>query len=326
MDAAQPQPTRTLAATPRATTPFREIVARRPLVAYFALAFAGTWLVLLPAALSRGTHGLGLLPFAVPDIAAFLMVMLSAYTGPLLAAVVVTAATDGREGLRRLRRRIGLWRVGVTWYLVALLAPAAIWTAAYSIPFAGAPLAALARQWPLLFTAFLPNVAIGLLLPCLGEETGWRGFALPRLQRLHGPVVATIILGGLHSLWHLPAFFTVGLGPFIPSQFLAFILTGVAATFLYTWVFNNARGSILLAILLHSSFNAASNLVGRIVPTDVVLGGWARAIVDGGWLNVLAFGAAASLLVAFTRGRLGYQPERPAPQDALPHPTGGAVP
>ena len=66
--------------------------------------------------------------------------------------------------------------------------------------------------------------------------------------------------------------------------------------------------------------------MGRLVPTDVVLGGWARAIVDGGWLNVIAFGVAAALVVAFTRGRLGYQPERPAPQDALPRPTGSAVP
>jgi membrane protease YdiL (CAAX protease family) len=296
-------------------------ITRRPLIAYFALAFAGTWLVLLPAALSQGLYGLGLLPFAVPEEAAFLLVMLSAYTGPLLAAIVVTAAIEGRAGLRRLRSQIGLWRVGLVWWLIALLAPAAIWLAAYSAVLNGLPLLNLIREWPLLLTAFLPNLLIGLLLPSLGEETGWRGFALPRLQQRYGPVAATLILGTLHSFWHLPAFFTAGLGPFAGPKFVAFLLTGAAATFLYTWLFNNARGSVLIAIFFHSSFNAAANLVGQLIPADAPFSNLARALADDGWLNALAFGLAALVLLAATRGRLGYQTTAEPPQVAVSQPS-----
>jgi membrane protease YdiL (CAAX protease family) len=197
-----------------------------------------------------------------------------------------------------------------------------IWLTAYSVVFAGAPLWNLVRQPQLVLTAFLPNVLIGLLLPSLGEETGWRGFALPRLQRRYGPVVATLILGTLHSLWHLPAFFTAGLGPFGFPRFVAFVLTGASATFLYTWIFNNARGSILLAMLCHASFNAAANLVGQLLPQDVALGGWARTIVANGWLNVIAFGLAALLVVTCTRGRLGYRQQGELPSDLEPRRAG----
>src|SRR5215217_2290712 len=147
-------------------------IARHPLTAYFALAFLGTWLVLAPLPLGRSEHGLGLLPLAVPGGADFLLAQLSTFTGPLLAAVLVTAATEGREGLRQLRRRILRWRVGVQWYLVALLAPLAIF----------------AQQPALLLTGFLPYVLLFFFLPSLGEEPGWRGFALPRLQAHHGPL------------------------------------------------------------------------------------------------------------------------------------------
>ncbi len=288
------------------------LLARRPLVGYFALAFVGTWAILVPMSLGRGEHGLGLLPVAVPGGVDFLLAQLAAYTGPLLAAVLVTTATDGRAGLRQLRRRIGRWRVGARWYLVALLAPLAIWLAAYSAVLGGAPLVALAHQPVLLVTTFLPFVLLGLILPSLGEEPGWRGFALPRLQRRHGPVLGTALLGVLHSLWHLPMFFTPNLGPFTLTTLVTFTLTAVAATFLYTWVFNNTGGSVLLAMLLHGASNAASGLMNRLVPNELPLDGWARVLVEGGWLNALAFGAAALLLVALTRGRLAHPADPPA--------------
>src|SRR5689334_9303925 len=106
---------------------FRRAVIRAPLVAYFTLACAGTWLALLPAALSRGAYGLGVLPFPVPEAVAFILVMLSAYTGPLLAAFTVTGIAEGRAGVGQLRRRIGLWRVAPRWYLITICASAVIW-------------------------------------------------------------------------------------------------------------------------------------------------------------------------------------------------------
>jgi membrane protease YdiL (CAAX protease family) len=265
----------------------------------------------VPLALTRGPYGLNLLPATVPEGVDFLLVQLSAYTGPLLAAVLVTGVAAGRRGVRDLLRPIGWWRVGPRWYLVALLAPLLIWLTAYSAVLAGAPLLTLIREWSLLLTTFLPLVVIGLLLPSLGEEPGWRGFALPRLQRRRGPLAATLILGALHGLWHLPAFFTAALGPFTATTFVTFMLTAVAGTFLYTWVYNGARGSLLLVMLLHASSNAASGLMNRLVPADLPLGEPLRTLVNDGWLNVVAFGAAALLLVVATRGRLAYVPERP---------------
>ncbi len=313
------QSTTTLAPATRSSS-IRELVARSPLVAYFALAFLGAWLILVPMALGRGEQGLGLLPFTVPSPVDFLLVMLSTFTGPLLAAVLVTAATEGREGLRRLRRRILRWRVGLVWYLVALLAPLAIWLVAFGVALRGGPLADLARQPGLLLTAFLPYVLLFFFLPSLGEEPGWRGFALPRLQAHHGPLLGTLILGTLHGLWHLPAFFT-HLGPLTPATFVTFMVAAVAGTFLYTWVFNGSGGSVLLAMLLHGASNAASTLMNRLIPEDLPLDGWLRALVHDGWVTTLAFGVAALLLIAATRGRLGYRPDAAMPAGQATRPT-----
>jgi hypothetical protein len=89
-------------------------------------------------------------------------------------------------------------------------------------------------------------------------RAGWRGFALPHLQAAYGPVVGTIILGTLHGIWDLPALFTPLLGPFTVERFIVFVLTAAAGTFIYTWVFNNTRGSVWMAMVLHASSNAAS--------------------------------------------------------------------
>lgn len=315
MDESQPAPASrsTSRASDTLWSGAARILARRPLLSYFVLSFAGTWPIVALMALGRSEHGLGILPVAVPSGPDFLLAQLSAYTGPLLAAILVTAATDGRKGLRELRGRIGRWRVGAGWYLVAILAPLAIWLIAYGAALGGAPIAALADQPMLLLTTFLPFVLIGLLMPSLGEEPGWRGFALPRLQARHGPIVGTAILGTLHGLWHLPMFFTPNLGPFTLTTFVAFMLTAVAAAYLYTWVFNGTGGSVLLVMFLHGASNAASGLMNRLVPADLSPGGWLGTLVEGGWLNVLAFGAVALLLIAATRGQLGNRPADVAP-------------
>jgi membrane protease YdiL (CAAX protease family) len=200
-------------------------------------------------------------------------------------------------------------RGGLVWYVAVLFTFLLVWLTAYNLLYRGAPLATLIANPALMVTAFLPNVLTGLLIPSLGEEPGWRGFALPRLQKDFGPMLGTLILGTLHGIWHLPALFTPLLGPFSWDSFLTFVLTAAAGTFIYTWVFNNTRGSVWIAILLHASSNAASNLVGSLIPEGVELTGWQSAL-NAGWLNVIAFSLAAVLLIIFTRGKLGYRPEQ----------------
>jgi len=302
-------------------TPRRGALARHPLGAFFGLAFAGAWLPLVPIVLSQGEHGLGILPVVLPDPLLLPLALLATFAGPLVAALVVTAAVDGRAGLRRLGGSMVRWRVGARWYLVAVFAPLTIWLATYSLALTGSPLAALAQQWTLLFTLFFPLVAVGIIFPSVGEEPGWRGFALPRLQARHGPVIGSLILGALHGLWHLPSFFTPFAGPFVPQHFAAFVLTAMFATFLYTWLFNRTGGSVLLAMIMHGASNAASALMSALVVGLVPEVGWMHALEDGGWLNALAFGAAALVLVVATRGRLGAASPGSLGHTPLPSPT-----
>src|SRR5215211_3876081 len=135
------------------------------------------------------------------------------------------------------------------------------------------------------------------------EEIGWRGFALPRLQLLHGPLVGSLLLGVLWALWHLPLFL-------IPSwdtphgsllDVALFIIWAVAITVIFTWVFNNTKGSVLLAILAHGSVNSASVAVFGLFPAPAVTGGITNFVIG--------FGVAALVIVALTRGRLGYRQE-----------------
>ncbi len=276
---------------------------RYPLITFFLLAFAGTWLVISPWVFD--TFGW----IEIPDELGIILFILSTFTGPFFAAFYVIGKLEGKEGKKNLWRRIFQMRIGLVWYVAVLFTFLLVWLLAYSLLYRGAPLAALIANPALMVTAFLPNVLTGLLIPSLGEEPGWRGFALPRLQKDFGPVLGTLILGTLHGIWHLPALFTPLLGPFSWDSFLTFVLTAAAGTFIYTWVFNNTRGSVWIAILLHASSNAASSLVGSLIPKGVELTGWQSAL-NAGWLNVIAFSLAAVLLIIFTRGKLGYRPEQ----------------
>jgi len=317
----------TTTSQPAASSLLRRLISDHPLVAYFVIAYVGTWACLLPFALSRGVNGLGLLPFTLPDIAFFAAFILGVLAGPALASLVVTAVTSGRAGVGQLLRRCVQWRVGLGCYLIAIFGFLLIYLVGYSI-FLGLNLPlVLLGKWPLLFAVFLPQAVFIILTGSFAEELGWRGFALPRLQQRYGPVLGTIILGTLHGLWHLPVFFTRVLGPFSLPYYAGFLFVAIAATFLYTWIFNHTRGSVLLATLTHGCGDAAGGLVALLIPAQLVVSGWARPFVYGNWqgMNVMMFGLCALLLVVFTRGRLGYQPERnellievPRPVEAPP--------
>lgn len=282
---------------------FSAFIRNHPLIAYFFLAFAGTWIVISPLVM----HSFGWIELS--DGLAFLLFFLSTLSGPTLAAYWVTGVIEGKAGMGRLFRRTFQVRAGLQWYAVVLFTFLAIWLTAYSFLFNGAPLAGLAANPALLLSTFLPSVISGLLIPSIGEEPGWRGFALPRLQAAYGPVIGSLILGILHGIWHLPALLTPLLGPFTVNGFITFVLTAAAGTFIYTWVFNNTRGSVWMAILLHASSNAASQLVSSLIPKDVELTGWMKTL-ESGWLNVIVFSLFALLLILFTRGTLGYKPDQ----------------
>ena len=265
-------------------------VARHPLLAYSALAYALSWLILVPA-------GLGLIPDGAGGILSWLPPF-----GPAVAASIVTALSGGRPAVRQLLRRLGQWRVGAHWYLLILAGiPLLELLGAFAL-LGTMPLDDLGRNWPVLFTRYLPTVVYVFLFTGLGEEPGWRGVALPRLQERHGPLRGTAVLAVVWALWHLP---NVLFGGWTGLSFALWLVGTLASAFLYTWVSNHTGGSILIAALLHGAINGASGLTGA----RGLLPGFDDALhVHKYGAIALAFTAAALVLVAATRGRLGYRP------------------
>jgi uncharacterized protein len=272
-------------------------IQAHPLTAYFILAFAGTWLVFSPAVFARGLGW-----FSMPDVLAFALLMLATFTGPMTAALLVTGAVEGKTGIKAFLRRIIRFRVGVQWYLIVILGyPLVLLIALVPVmgvqAYAGWP-----SHLPAFFTAYLPAILVNLFMPALGEETGWRGFALPRLQRLHGPLLGSLILGGLHALWHLPAYLVPGFmqsGAFDPVYFIGNSGAIVAATILWTWLNNHANQSIFFAMLVHACSNASPAMVTQVV----------GKIHPDAWFGLILFGIIAVMVILLTRGRLSYPVE-----------------
>ena len=211
------------------------LVKRHPLIAFFVLAFALSWWPWI-------LYAFGLSP---TPIASF---------GPFLAALVVLAITQGKSGIGGLLRRMVRWRVGIRWYAVALLLPVGIALAATALNVllgAQAPSAADLGGWTGLFSIF----AVRLLIPGTGgawEEPGWRGFALPSLQAGRSALLASLILGAVWALWHLPLVVATG-------QMGAWdIVTIMAWALVLTWVYNGTGGSVLIVMLFHAMFNTVS--------------------------------------------------------------------
>jgi membrane protease YdiL (CAAX protease family) len=290
----------TTAPQPAPVSPLRGLLIRHPLVSFFTLAYALTWLAWSPWYLSES--GVGLLPYDAEGISDYLNTV-ALITGPTLSAFIMTGATEGREGVGRLLRRIVLWRVGFGWYLFVLAGiPAIIVLSTVVLPGALASFQASAVP----STLFLYAVAGPVFLFAGGpvfEEIGWRGFALPRLQRLYGPLVGTLVLGVLWGMWHLPLFL-------VPSwdtphgsllDVALFVIWAVSTTIVITWVFNNTKDSVLLAILAHGSINSAAVAVYGLFPAPSVTSGITNVVIG--------FGATALLIVVLTRGHLGYRRE-----------------
>jgi membrane protease YdiL (CAAX protease family) len=223
--------------------------------------------------------------------------------GPSLAALVLTAAVAGRPGVKRLLRRLVLWRVPVGWYVFVLLGiPAMYVLGILLVPGALRSFTPPSSVGWLLFPGLVGFVGTLLIGGPLLEEPGWRGFALPRLQHRFGPLAGALILGVLWTTWHFteyiasPEFASVNGGGLTARGAGVFVLFGISLSVIMTWVFNHTRGSLLVAILLHTAVNWSQLITNELFP--------AAASNEEGPLA--AYGLAALLLVVATRGRLGY--------------------
>lgn len=166
--------------------------------------------------------------------------------GPLVAALIVIGVADGRAGYRALGARLVRWRVGWVWWAVALGTPLAVVAVASTANVTGwgAPAPVLAQMaWGSIAAGFAIRFVNPLDGP-LGEEPGFRGYALPWLQADRSPLVSGLILAAFVSLWHLPIVTVGALPPF------ALVVT-FAITFVYVWLFNHTGGSVLLVLVFH---------------------------------------------------------------------------
>lgn len=219
--------------------------ATKSLALFVLISFVFTWLALAPAVLSA--YGFFSLP--VPTNVLITLGTL----GPFLGGISAAAYEGGPAGVKALLSRTLRWRVKPVWYAAVLAGPALIVLAAFLLWRAlGGPQlpAPPAQAW-----SSVPILIGILLLPALFEETGWRGFALPRLQKHYGALAASIALGLAWAAWHAPIWLIPEAG-FGSLPFPIFVVFTVALSILFTWLFNSTGGSVLLPALAHAAINA----------------------------------------------------------------------
>lgn len=224
--------------------------------------------------------------------------------GSLAGGALVTAIADGRPGLRDYCARIVRWRVGLGWYAVALTLPLLLSLLAFGANLAtGASLPENPRwpPWPEIGAAFFWPALFGI---ALAEEPGFRGFALHRLLGAHSALKAALIVGILHTLWHLPFLVQILLDGYYIGL-LTKILIIVCASIFFTWLYNHTRGSVLIAMLLHASEDLFAGDGAPLTLAPLYSGFSATDLVRQDVFEALAFAATAVLLVAFTGNELG---------------------
>ncbi len=233
------------------TFEFSNWIKRNQLITYFVLAFTISWVLILPLVLSS----LGILPLFIPDTCHVFGAL-----GPIIAALIVTSIAGGRPGLLEFLKRMVKWRVGITWVLISVFSPFVL------LILSSITLVLLGMPWPdyslVISAGFLNYVWVvnSLLMGLaygIGEEPGWRGFALPRLQSKWSAFKATLILYVPWALWHLPFFFYLYNFAEFPLWALSLFFGTVWLTFLY----NSTGGSILMVMIWHSLWNVVDAII-----------------------------------------------------------------
>ncbi|GAA2724193.1 CPBP family intramembrane glutamic endopeptidase [Cellulomonas aerilata] len=243
-------------------------------------------------------------------------IVASTLVGLLLPALVLTRLVDGPDALRALWRRAVDVRVGLGWYVLAVVGVPAV-TLGIAVALLGPPTGTVPALGGLLVGSFLLPLALTLLPNNLWEEVAWAGFVQTRLQARRGPVVAAVLTGVLFALQHVSL--VVGSGPAAGAVLLA-VLAVLAVPFraLIGWVLNRT-GSLFLVGLIHATGNAAATgsgfgpgLLGRLYPGDTT----------ATTAHLLAFLVLGLVVLVATRGRLGA----PRPATASPRPATVADP
>jgi uncharacterized protein len=243
-------------------------IKRYPLVVFFGLAFALEWAITPLAKFS---------PVLLPFLFTFL---------PALVALVIVGITEGKVGVKTLLSKLILWRVGLLWYVAALGLPVLVGLICIGLALLFGSTTATAMGT---FAAF----RLLMFVFAAGEELGWRGYALPKLQGRFGALGASLVLGVLWFAFHLPLYLPGQL--FARTPVLAHALIFLATSVIYTWLLNHTQGSVLMASLLHGSMNAFGILYAGMSASQ------------GMWLPALVWSVLALVVIAATRGSLSWK-------------------
>lgn len=260
----------------------------KSLIWFFLLAMALSWFPGFLAALVPEKYG-GLAFFST--------------FGPALAALIVAAVAEGAAGIKKLLRALFQWQVKLIWYLIVLLGPAVMMVAVFLLysPFHhGASLPDLSKWFSTLSQQAFALVVIFLFMwfTVCGEEIGWRGFALPKLQRAYHPLLASLILGAIWGVWHLPLFFTKDS---MQSQmgFSYFFFATLGYSILYSWIYNGAKESVWIISLFHAANNTTV--------TYTML--FFKPLVHEPVFSLIVLGLFDLLVILLSKGTLLYQKE-----------------
>ena len=255
-----------------------------PAVVYVVAAYAISWIVWWPLASKGGA----------PTDSPLRYLHFFGALGPAVAGFLVAWVFEGRPGLKRLLDRVLRWRVPGRWHAIAWLSPFALLGVAILVLRAGA-----AAAEPVRFdrSAEFPHLPVAVYWACsfvaygFGEETGWRGVLLPRLQGRVGALSSTAIVSLVWAGWHLPLFwFAPGLSRMGGAEIAGWYASIATGSLLFTWLFNATGGSVFVAAVFHGAMDVAFLVRGpRLLP--VVLGGfvtlWGAGVLLGYWLGRL---------------------------------------
>ena len=279
---------------------------KRMLILFFVLAYVIIWVVLLPILL---------LPQRAEQLDFLLMV--AAYA-PFLAALITTLLYEGRSGLWEWLKSVFKWRIPIIWYLiggvfinflfVALHIGLYILLGGHIVLAGGDP------PWYSYLVTFPIIVLISFPFGSgLGEEAGWRGFALPKLLERYSPVTASIILGVLWGFWHTPALLMTSWEG--ASQGILLFIYVIPLTIIMTWIYCKSHGSTIPVMLMHTG----GNIYGSMLTSSLIM---ETVLVDSPGLDftilkTIYYTAVAVVLLIVTKGRLGYSGEEEVFPDHL---------
>lgn len=253
----------------------------------FTISF-GIWIPIIAS--HRGWIGLSI-PASLAPLGIF---------GPVVAALILTLSTEGYEGLREIKAKTTRWRYGRRWWAATLFIPPILIGGMYGAYLLLGGVSQRSAMMQMLQDAgasaaiVVPVLVLVTILLSFGEEAGWRGYLLPVLQTRLNALAASLVLGVVWFLWHIPLAYLPGQAE---GQF-PLLLWGTTITLtsvLYTWLYNNTRGSLLSVTLLHAGLNVWGPLValhpdetGDPLSAYIMVGGYGIVAI----ILILAFGGA----------------------------------